>query len=511
MNTSSRHPQLSPLQINADQTLYEQVAERIQSLIREGTLGPGDRLPSVRKLKQQLSVSMSTVLEAYRLLEDRGFIVARPQSGYYVKATALDLPDEPSQSAPPSQIRPVDISLMLRLLRMDLSPETIHLGAALPGTEHLPLNTLNRLMGQVMRHNPISVHTYDTVPGCETLRREVAKRMLNTGCSLSPDQIVATAGTTEACYLALRTVTQPGDTVVIESPSYYAVLETMNSLGLNALELPTHPRDGMSLSALQSALENQSVSACMLVSNFSNPLGSCMSDRKKKTLVDLLNRYDVPLIEDDIYGDLNFEGTRPKAIKAFDTEGRVIYCSSVSKTLSPGLRVGWCIPGRYQPQVEHMKVVVSHMTATAPQLAVAAFFANGGYDRHLRQLRRAYQQQMNRMLQAIMDYFPAETRVTRPQGGQILWVEIPGKFDALELFEEAVQHHISIAPGPMFSASHGYRNCFRLNTGLPWSDEIEKAMETLGHLAKKQLDCNILANTPSSMALTKTPKNTSLG
>ncbi|MEM7065530.1 MAG: PLP-dependent aminotransferase family protein [Cyanobacteria bacterium P01_B01_bin.77] len=485
---------LSPLITATDQTLYEQVADRIQSLIREGTLAPGDRLPSVRKLKQQLSVSMSTVLEAYRLLEDRGIITARPQSGYYVKSTALALPEEPLQSAPPLQVRPVDISLMLRLLRMAQSPEVIQLGAAVPGVQHFPLNALNRLVGQVMRADPMAVHSYNIVPGCEPLRREVAKRMLNAGCSVAPDQIIATAGTTEAYYLALRTVTQPGDTVVIESPSYYAVLEAMNSLGLNALELPTHPRDGISLSALESAFKDQSVAACFLVSNFSNPIGSCMADDKKKKLVDLLNQYDVPLIEDDVYGDLNFEGERPKAIKAFDTEGRVIYCSSVSKTLSPGLRVGWCIPGRYYQQIEHLKVVVSHMTATAPQLAVAAFFANGGYDRHLRQLRRAYQQQMNQMFQAILNYFPAETRVTQPVGGHILWVEITGGFDALELFEEAIQHHISIAPGPMFSASNGYQNCFRLNTGLPWSDDIEQAMKTLGELAKKQLARKILAD-----------------
>ncbi|MBE9065905.1 PLP-dependent aminotransferase family protein [Leptolyngbya cf. ectocarpi LEGE 11479] len=485
---------LSLLTTATDQTLYEQVADRIQSLIREGILAPGDRLPSVRKLKRQLSVSMSTVLEAYRLLEDRGIITARPQSGYYVKATALALPDEPSQSAPPPQVRPVDISLMLRLLRTAQSPEVIQLGAAVPGVEHFPLNTLNRLVGQVMRADPMAVHSYNTVPGCEPLRREVAKRMINAGCSVAPNNIIATAGTTEAYYLALRTVTQPGDTVVIESPSYYAVLEAMNSLGLNALELPTHPRDGISLNALEAALENQSVAACFLVSNFSNPIGSCMDDNKKKKLVDLLNQYDVPLIEDDVYGDLNFEGERPKAIKAFDTEGRVIYCSSVSKTLSPGLRVGWCIPGRYHQQIEHLKVVVSHMTATAPQLAVAAFFANGGYDRHLRHLRRAYQQQMNQMFQAILNYFPSETRVTQPAGGHILWVEITGGFDALELFEKAIQHHISIAPGPMFSASNGYQNCFRLNAGLPWSDDIEQAMKTLGDLAKKQLARKILAD-----------------
>ncbi|MEM7773740.1 MAG: PLP-dependent aminotransferase family protein [Cyanobacteria bacterium P01_A01_bin.37] len=487
--------QLSPLELATGTPLYEQVANHLQRLIREGgTLAPGDRVPSVRKLKQQLSVSMSTVLEAYRLLEDRGIIAARPQSGYYVKATALVRPDEPSQSTPPRHVCPVDISPMLRLLKMGVSPDIIKLGAALPGVENFPLNTLNRLMGQVMRADPMAVHAYSTVPGCEPLRREVAKRMLNAGCSVSPAQVVVTAGASEAYYLALRTVTKPGDTVVIESPSYYAILEALNSLGLKALEMPTHPREGISLSALQSALESQQVSALILVSNFSNPIGSCMSDAKKKAIVELLNQHDVPLIEDDVYGELYFEGDRPKAMKAFDTEGRVLYCSSVSKTLSPGLRVGWCIAGRYQQQIEHTKVVVSHMTATAPQLTVAAFFANGGYDRHLRNLRRAYEQQMNRMIQAILEYFPAETRVTHPNGGHVLWVEITGGFNALEFFEDAIQHRISIAPGPMFSASNGFQNCFRLNTGLPWTADIDNAMKTLGHLAKKQLARKILAN-----------------
>ena len=486
--------QLFPLEATADKTLYEQVADRIQVLIRDGTLVPGDRLPSVRKLKQQLSVSMSTVLEAYRLLEDRGMIAARPQSGYYVKTTALALPNEPSQSAPPSQACSVDLSPVMRLLKLWHSPDMIKLGAAVPDVSNFPVNTLNRLMGQVLRADPLAVHSYDTVPGCEALRREVAKRMLDAGCSISPDDVVITAGTTEAYYLGLQATTKRGDTIAIESPTYYAILEALNSLGLKALELPTHPREGISLAALQAALHDGAVSACILVSNFSNPIGSCLSDRKKKAIVDLLNQYDVPLIEDDIYGDLNFEGDRPKAIKAFDTEGRVIYCSSISKTLSPGLRVGWCIGGRYQRKIEQMKVVVSHMTAIAPQLAVAAFFANGGYDRHLRNLRRIYQDQTNRMLQAILDYFPPETRVTHPTGGHILWVEIDGEFDALALLEEALQRRVSIAPGPMFSASNGFRNCFRLNTGIPWSDDIDQAMKMLGHLVKKQLAQNMLAN-----------------
>jgi DNA-binding transcriptional MocR family regulator len=266
----------------------------------------------------------------------------------------------------------------------------------------------------------------------------------------------------------------------------------LESLHLKALEIPTHPKEGICLEDLEAALKEGKISACALVTNFSNPLGSCMGDRKKKQLVELLNRYDVPLIEDDIYGELQFEGARPKAVKAFDTEGRVLYCTSVSKTLSPGLRIGWAAAGRYQVKVEQLKMSLNWMTSVPAQLTVAAFLSNGGYDRHLRHLRRAYQAQMNRISQAICEYFPAETKVSRPEGGYVLWLEMPESFDAMAFYEEALQHNISIAPGMMFSPSGSYRNCFRLNCGIPWTEEIHQAIQKLGYLAKRQLAMSIL-------------------
>lgn len=471
-----------------DKSLYEQVADRIQRLIAEGTLQVGDRLPSVRKLHEQWSVSISTVLEAYRLLEDRGFIAARPQSGYYVKQAMLKTPGEPQQSTPPQKAYHVDNSLSFRVICSIQDSQTIKLGAAVPSMELLPIAALNRLTGQILRQHQILAHTYDVPPGCEPLRHEVARRLMDAGCSVTRDEVVTTNGTFESVFLSLRAVTQPGDTVVIESPTYYGLLEALEILHLKALELPTHPRDGLCLSDLEAVLQKKRIAACALVSNFSNPLGTCMSDQRKKQLVELLAQYEVPLIEDDIYGDLYFEGSRPKALKAFDRHGLVLYCSSCSKTLSPGLRVGWVVAGRYQAKVEQLKWVINQTTAIAPQLTVAAFLSNGGYDRHLPQLRRAYQSQMSRMTQAICDYFPAETRVTRPNGGHVLWVELPQEFDSLILYETALQHHISIAPGVIFSPSCSYSNCFRLNSGLPWTEEIEQAMQTLGKLIQQQLD-----------------------
>ncbi|NJR66871.1 MAG: PLP-dependent aminotransferase family protein [Leptolyngbyaceae cyanobacterium CRU_2_3] len=473
--------------------LYEQVADRIWALIREGTLQPGDRLPSVRRLHEQLSVSISTVLEAYRLLEDRGLISVRPQSGYYVKQTLLSTPEEPDQSKPPKKASSVNNSLAFQVIRHVQDADIVNLAGALPSMEMLPLDTLNRLMGQALRNHPIISHSYDVPPGCKSLRHEVARRLMDAGCSVNMDEIVTTNGTFEAVYLSLKAATKPGDTVAIESPTYYGLLEALEILHLKALELPTHPREGISLLHLENALQKKQIAACALVSNFSNPLGSCMSDAKKKELVQLMTRYDTPLIEDDIYGDLYFEGTRPKALKAFDSEGIVLYCASYSKTLSPGLRVGWAVAGRYQAKVEQLKWVINQTTAIAPQLTIAAFLANGGYDRHLRHLRRAYQSQMALMTQAICEHFPPETRVTRPNGGHVLWVELPHPFDSLLFYRQAFEQKVSVAPGVMFSPSGSYGNCFRLNCGLLWSERIEQAMKQLGHLTQLQTSALKLA------------------
>ncbi|MFM2304756.1 MAG: hypothetical protein RLZZ135_2168 [Cyanobacteriota bacterium] len=474
---------LSNCNAASDRTLYERVADRIRSLIQEGTLQPGDRLPSVRKLHQQFSVSISTVLEAYRLLEDRGSIEARPQSGYFVKRSIS--PAEPSSSAPKHNF-PVEVSLVFRVSSEMRAPNNIGLGHAVPGLELLPIASLNRIANKIVREQPTALHSYNAPNGSEVLRHEVARRSIESGCAFAPDDLVITNGATEAIYLALRSVTQPGDVIAIESPTYYGFLEILESLHLKALELPTDPKTGISLEPLESALKRQQITACLLVSNFSNPLGSCMSDRKKQQLVELLDRYDVPLIEDDIYGDLSFSNIRPKAIKAFDTQQRVLYCASVSKTLSPGLRVGWCAPGRYQIKYEQLKMAMNWTTAIVPQLTAAAFLSNGGYDRHLRQLRRSYQTQMSRITQAVCAEFPVETRVSQPSGGQVLWLELSPAFDAMKLYESALQHRISVAPGVMFSPTGAYRNCLRLNCGLPWSPEIAAAIQTLGRLSQAQ-------------------------
>jgi DNA-binding transcriptional MocR family regulator len=462
--------------------LYEQLADAVESQIRAGTYRGGDRIPSVRKLGEQHQVSLTTVLGALRVLQDRGLVKARPQSGHFVREPPRPMFREPDASSPPGRPSRVDASLAVKLNLGVGNPQQPTLGAAVQGPELMPIAALNRLLSQVLRHHAAACHSYDAPPGTPALRRVIAQRGLDTGYSVTPDEIVITSGAKEAVYLSIRAVTKPGDTVAIESPAYYALLEVLASLGLKAVEIPSHPRHGIDLDRLAATLQARPVAAVALVSNFSNPTGSCMTDDAKRRLVALIERHDVPLVEDDVYGELVFEGPRPRAIKAFDHEGLVLYCGSYSKTLSPGLRVGWAIPGRYQDKLELLKLVVNQATAPAPQMAVAAFVESGGFDRHLRRVRQMYRNQMDLTIDAVTRYFPDGTRLTKPDGGHVLWAQLPDGVDAMELYEAAASTGIRIAPGPMFSPTGGYRNFIRLNTGFPWRPSIEHQIETLGQL-----------------------------
>ena len=468
-------------------TLYETVAGRVQNLIEDGTLRPGDRIPSVRHLHRQWAVSVSTVLEAYRLLEDRGLVEARPRSGYFVRAHPRALLDEPTTTDPPRRPRRVRTNVVMRMHAEVADPSVVRLGAAAPDQDLLPTRVLARKVNEAMRRHPQASHAYMFGQGHEPLRREIARRMMDAGCSISPSDVVITSGGQEALFLSLKSVTQPGDMVAVESPAYFGLLESLEILDLRALELPTRSRDGVDLEALEDALRLGGVRAVALVTNFSNPLGSCMDDEKKRALAELAAHYRVPLIEDDIYGELPHEGPRPRAVKAFDEAGMVMYCNSFSKTLSPGFRIGWTVPGQARQDVMWLKNLSSIASPSVPQLAIAAYLREGGYDRHLRRLRRTYRENHARAIAAVSRHFPPGTRAARPLGGQLLWVEMPVGVDSIRLYEQVATHRISLAPGVLFSASGRFVNCLRLNLGLVYDDRVDHALETLGLLATEQL------------------------
>lgn len=470
------------MEVATHASLYEQLAQRVATLIDGGTFRPGDRIPSVRRLSKDAQVSVTTILEAYRLLEDRGLIEARPQSGYYVRPRALASILEPRPSRPrggPSNVKVDD--LVMRVVRTLGQPGLVQLGAAAPAPELLPTEKLNRSLAGAARRLGARANLYGSNRGLHALRVQVARRAVASGCTLSPDDVLVTCGAQESLHLALRAVCRPGDAVAIESPTYFGVLQLIEILGLRAVEVATHPRHGMDVAALRSVLRDNDIRACVAAPCFANPLGSLMPDAAKEEMVELLGEAEIPLIEDDTFGDLGYAIERPRTAKAWDSRGLVLLCTSFSKTLAPGYRIGWIAAGRYQEIVERLKFVTNVATSTLPQHAVADFLANGGYDRHLRRLRRVHARQTVLMIEAIGHLFPEGTRVTRPEGGFVLWVEIPG-VDSLALHERALAEGITLIPGPLFSPKRGYRSFVRLNAAY-WSAEVEKALARLGKLA----------------------------
>lgn len=468
--------------------LYIELAQEIQELVEQGTLRPGHRLPSVRRMALQRDVSISTVIQAYTVLENRSVLEARPQSGFYVRPQIPLQAPEPRMAKPMAKPSYVGVNdLTAEVLAAAVDNDYVPLGAACPHHTLFPTKKLGRLIGSVCRNDPAMLGRYAMSWAFDPLAREIARRYLQCGAPLSHEELVITIGCAEALNLSLRAVTKPGDTVAVETPAYFGFLETIQSLNLRVLEIPTDSRTGLCLDALRDALQNNDVKAVMVMPSYQNPIGSCMPDDKKAKLYELLQQHDVPAIEDDIYGDLHYGERRPKPLKAWDTDGRVLLCSSFGKTLAPSLRVGWCAPGRYLERVRRLKFTNTIGTPVVLQKTISDFLRNGGYDHHLRSIRRAYQNQLHLFSQSILRYFPEGTRLSRPQGGFILWVEFPPGVDTLQLYRTALEHQIATAPGALFSVKERYRNCLRMNCGVPWSDRVEQAIRTLGELAKQQL------------------------
>lgn len=466
--------------------LYLEVSERIEKLIEKKALKVGDKLLSVRALSKEQGISLSTAFQAYYHLESKGLIEARPQSGYYVRFSPQHTFNIPHVCKPAEEVMPVSIDDMISSVYHDLRAEKLtnfSLGA--PSYELLPVAKLNKSVVHALRATNDSCVGYEHVQGYVGLRAQIARQSFNWGGALSEEDIVITNGCMEALSLSLKAVTKPGDAVAIESPTYFGIFQAMESLGLKVVEIPTDPVTGVDLDVLSSAIQRFDIKACLFVCNFNNPLGSMMPDEKKKSLVDMLSKKDIPLIEDDIYGELYFGKTRPRTCQTFDKSGIVIQCGSFSKSLAPGYRIGWTIPGKYRDRVVQLKRMNNVSTNTLAQSAIAHFLENGRYELHLRHLRKALHTNCLRYGQAISDFFPDDTRVSRPQGGFAIWLELNRRIDGYKVHKSALRQQIGIAPGQIFSLKGQFSNCFRISFGLPWSTKVETGIRILGDIVKK--------------------------
>lgn len=467
---------------------YQDLADQTEKLIADGILRAGERLPSVRQACRTHAISPITVTQAYYLLESRGLIEARPKSGYFVRARLGRSLPEPEMSRPLGGSTELQVSdFIFQILDSVRDPAVVPLGSSFPSPFLFPLDRLGRFLAAAARRfDPLSTVT-DLSPGNEELRRQLALRYLAHGASVSPQEIVVTAGAMEGLNLCLQAAIRPGDLIAVESPTFYAGLQASERLGLKVIEIPSHPREGISLEALAEALRRHPIKACLFMLNFANPTGSLLADERKKTLLELLYRHGVPLIEDDVYAELHFARQAPLCTKAEDPDGLVMHVSSFSKCLAPGYRLGWVAAGRYADQVRRLKLSTSLATSVPVQIAVAEYLKHGAYENHLRQLRRKLAEQEAGLVDAVERHFPAGTRLARPRGGYFLWLELPLRVDTLQLHQQALARGISIAPGPIFSAQREFGHHLRLNFGHPDSAAREEAMAILGRLIAEQL------------------------
>jgi DNA-binding transcriptional MocR family regulator len=463
---------------------YEIIAEEIASTIQQGLLKRGDKLPSIRQIQALKQVNASTVFQAYYLLEARGLLVTRPRSGYYVagplRNDRLLAPASPAATGLPTTLQVSD--LVFTLLDRIKDPQHVPFGSAFPSPLHFPLAKLADHMVASIRRMQASDTVSDIGQGDFELRRQIALRYQLDGTQTDAADIVVTNGALEALNLSLAAVTQPGDSVIIESPSFYAALQAIERMGLRAIEVASHPEHGIDLMALEQAIIQHQPKACWLMTNFQNPTGSLMREDKKQALAALVTRYRLPLIEDDVYRELYFGKQRPQPAKAWDSEGWVMHCSSFSKSLAPGYRVGWVSAGRFTDQITRLKISTTLATSIPAQHALASYLAKGGYDKYLRQLRHQLMLQQLQYAQALHQHFPEQVRFNQPQGGYFFWMQLPPACDSLRIFQQSIAHNISLAPGHMFSSQQQYANFIRFNYGHPLTAHSLQAIQTLGQL-----------------------------
>jgi DNA-binding transcriptional MocR family regulator len=465
-------------------TLYLKIADAMARQIRTGTLPRGERIPSVRNLASQHGVSQSTVVQAYRTLEDARLIEARPRSGYFVAARPPQLP-EPDTSRPPRRSVSVGISAMAaKMASLAHHPDYVSFGAACPEASLFAQERVRRAVSRATQRHRGTLCQYPFGPGDESLRRAIARHVLRMGCHIDADDIVVTSSCLESISLCLRTVTKPGDVVALESPTYYGFLDILENLGLRALEIPTHPRTGLSLDALQLALDTQPIKALLAVPTLSNPIGASMPVPERKRLVQMLARHKVPMIEDVLYNDLCEEDDRRRAVQSFDTAGQVMLCGSFSKTIAPGLRLGWIAAPAWTERLQRLKAATSGSETVMLQRALADLLTQPGIEAGYRQLRGVVAARVDEARGLISRHFPKGTRVTAPAGGFILWLELPGEIDTVALFEACLDEHICIAPGSLFSATDRFRHCMRLGLGGKWGDAERRALARVGKLAE---------------------------
>lgn len=466
---------------------YEEVINLVSNLIDSGALQYGDKAPSLRSFSEKLGLSISTVMKAYMELEMMGFLEVRPQSGFYVTDIVTKNIPKPAISNP--SIVPVKVNkfeLHKSFLSAMTNPDIVPLNAAVPSKELMPHKMFSRILKKITTDESSNFMTYETLQGFPDLRRQIAYFLIDSSIRASADDIIITLSATEALNVVMRTLTKPGDLVIVESPTHFGYIPLFESLGIYALEIPTDFSTGIDIGALKKALKKYTIATCILQPNFSNPTGALYPDEKKEEVVRLFTKYDISIIEDDIFANLPHQGRRPKSLMAYDKSGIVVHVSSFSKTIAP-MGPGWICSKLYTDRFMNTKLSTSLDNPKLIQEAFTEYLASGSFNRHISRIRTSFKRQVATFSSHIRASFPIDIKMTQPKGSFMLWVELPEQINTRTLYVEALEYNIAFAPGAIFTTQDKYDNCLRINCGHPWDDRIANAIQVLGDLIKNRI------------------------
>ncbi|SNR42251.1 PLP-dependent aminotransferase family protein [Flavobacterium sp. ov086] len=466
---------------------YEQVAQKIEENINILQLRTGDKAPSVRQVRRDLKVSLNTVFQAYSLLEAKGLIISRPRSGYIINSlsSSLKIPETKSRPMLPAN---VEITAMaVAMMKNAKENGIVNFSILAPVNEFIPITSLNKAVKASLSEAGNDNFQYPLVDGHPNLLKQISVLSLEWKKPLSPNKILITNGGMEAINLCLDSITSKGDIIAVESPTYHGILQSLERRGLKALEIKVDPQNGLCIDDLELALANNKVAACIFMPRCHNPTGSSMSEENKIRLVELLGRQNIPMIEDDCLGELSFGITKSYPAKAYDNYDNVLYCSSFSKTLAPGFRIGWVSAGKHHLSIEKLKFGSNISTNGILQDAIGKYLESGLYNKHIRKMRNDLQGQMIKYIGAINQYFPHGTKLAVPKGGLSIWIELPTGLNAFEFQKKALSQGIGICPGHIFSSLEYYENFIRLNYCPLWNNKIENAIKNLGDIAASNL------------------------
>jgi len=462
--------------------LYTALADEIRLKIRQQVFKTGTKLPSVREMHQVMNKSITTVSKAYELLESEGLIYARDRSGYYVTPRNHYILDKPEKSKSTLTPKLIQRSGIVEEVLDSLGDETrVQLGVAFISPKLFPMGQYSKILKHLTQKEIGKAIVFDKPEGLLKLREQICSKYMGLIKGIGPEDIIITNGCTEALVICIMAFLKRGDTVALEVPSFYGIFTILEALGILVLEIPTCPEHGVDYDALKQAVESKEIKCCILNPNFQNPLGSLMSDEKKEKIVRLLNSYKIPLVEDDIYSELYYEKQRPLPLKHYDRRDHVVTCSSYSKTLAPGLRVGWIIPPKpFRDKILKIKSGISISTSTLDQYILAKFIEKGLYDKHLRRFRNLLRKQLHLVVKAIYKYFPEGIKMVIPKGGFLLWIQLPKGVSSVDLYRKLLPENIVILPGPVCSSSNEFEEYIRLSCGSPFDSGLEKALEKIG-------------------------------